>query len=56
MDNKNCDKNIIKQELDIQETKYNKLFNSYGCTGYNQTLGGDGGILGYKFSNEKKQK
>ena len=56
MDNKNCDKNIIKQELDIQETKYIKLFNSYGCTGYNQTLGGDGGILGYKFSNEQKQK
>ena len=37
MDNKNCDKNIIKQELDIQETKYIKLFNSYDCTGYNKT-------------------
>lgn len=35
---------------------YIKQYNSYGKTGYNQTLGGDGGIKGYKYTKEQRQK
>lgn len=41
--------NLLKI-LDELEMKYIEQFNSYGITGYNQTIGGDGGITGYKFS------
>lgn len=45
-----------KKRLDELEVKYIKQYNSYGKNGYNQTLGGDGGILGYKFTdNQRKQ-
>jgi len=49
------EKDILKKKLDILETKYIKEYNSYGSTGYNQTLGGDGGILGYKMTEEQKK-
>ncbi len=38
------------KKLDELEIKYIQQYNSYGTTGYNQTLGGDGGIKGYKFN------
>lgn len=44
---------ILKKKLDILEIKYIKEYNSYGTTGYNQTKGGDGGILGYKMTKEQ---
>lgn len=46
----------IKKQLDILETDYIQQYNSYGNTGYNQTLGADGGVLGYKFTEEQKEK
>ena len=39
------------KKLDELEIKYIKEYNSYGTGGYNQTLGGDGGIKGYKFTD-----
>ena len=42
--------------LDTKEKEYIKKYNSYGNTGYNQTHGGDGGIEGYKFTDEQKIK
>lgn len=47
--------NILKKKLDFLEKKYIKEYNSYGTTGYNQTLGGDGGVLGYKMTEEQKK-
>lgn len=47
---------IDKAKLDQLEREYITKLNSYGDTGYNQTLGGDGGILGYKFTDEQKLK
>lgn len=44
----------IRKQLDIYEKKYINEYNSYGATGYNQTKGADGGITGYKFTNEQK--
>lgn len=44
----------LKLRLDEREKYYIQKYNSYGKTGYNQTLGGDGGILGYKFTEEQK--
>lgn len=41
-----------KEELDSLEINYIEKYNSYN-TGYNQTLGADGGILGYKFTPEQ---
>ena len=41
-------------KLDELEIKYIKEYNSYGTGGYNQTLGGDGGIKGYKFTDLQK--
>lgn len=49
------EKNILKKKLDILEIKYIKEYNSYGIAGYNQTKGGDGGILGYKMTEEQKE-
>lgn len=51
------DKNTknINSILDNEEKIYIQKYNSYGATGYNQTLGGDGGILGYKFTKEQKE-
>ena len=43
-----------KKKLDEAEIFYIKKYNSYGATGYNQTHGGDGGIEGYKFTQQQK--
>ncbi len=43
----------IKPLLDALEIGFIEMYNSYGSTGYNQTRGGDGGILGYKFTEEQ---
>ena len=45
----------LKSKLDEREKYYIQKYNSYGKNGYNQTLGGDGGILGYKFTSEQKE-
>lgn len=45
----------IKSELDKLEIFYIKKYNSY-ISGYNQTIGGDAGIAGYKFTVEQKRK
>lgn len=45
----------LKSKLDEKEVYYINKYNSYGKNGYNQTLGGDGGILGYKFTEEQKE-
>lgn len=45
----------IKFELDALEKRYIQEYNSYGSTGYNQTLGGDAGVLGLKMTNEQKE-
>lgn len=45
-----------KAILDELEIKYIKEYNSYGKTGYNQTRGGDAGVLGLKHTNETKEK
>lgn len=42
-----------KKELDKLEFKYISKYDTYN-SGYNQTLGGDGGILGYKMTDEQK--
>lgn len=44
-----------KTQLDIWEKDYIMKYNSYGDTGYNQTFGGDVGIIGYKFTEEQKK-
>lgn len=46
----------VKCKLDELEKKYIKEYNSYGATGYNQTYGGDAGVLGLKHSNETLEK
>lgn len=48
-------KDELKSKLDELEIKYIKEYNSYGDTGYNQTKGGDGGILGYKMTESQKE-
>ena len=45
----------IKSELDRLEIFYIKKYNSY-ISGYNQTIGGDAGITGYKFTEEQRKK
>ena len=45
----------IKDILDTLEKKYISEHNSYK-QGYNQTIGGDYGILGYKMNEEQKQR
>lgn len=49
------DYTAIKPKLDELEKKYIQEYNSYGAYGYNQTKGGDAGILGYKFTEEQKK-
>jgi len=49
------DYKLAKTQLDIWEKEYIKKYNSYGDSGYNQTVGGDPGILGYKFTEDQKQ-
>lgn len=44
------------KKLDELEKQYIKELNSYGSSGYNQTAGGDGGVLGYKHTEESLQK
>ena len=46
----------VDKKLDEAEMFYIKQYNSYGKTGYNQTLGGDGGIKGYKYTKEQREK
>lgn len=46
----------VDKKLDEAEERYIKQYNSYGKTGYNQTLGGDGGIKGYKYTEEQRQR
>ena len=46
----------VKQILDEKETAYIKEYNSYGKHGYNQTVGGDAGVLGYKMTPEQREK
>lgn len=45
----------LKSKLDEREKYYIRKYNSYGGTGYNQTLGDDGGVLGYKFTEEQRK-
>lgn len=44
----------LKQRLDEREKYYIQYFDSYK-NGYNQTFGGDGGILGYKFTEVQRK-
>lgn len=46
----------LKKLLDEKEKYYIKEKNSYAPNGYNQTLGGDAGVLGYKMTEEQKEK
>lgn len=46
----------VKQILDKKEIEYIQEYNSYGDKGYNQTLGGDTGVLGYRMTQEQKEK
>ena len=48
-------KNQLKQELDKWEKYYIKEFDSFK-NGYNSTEGGDGGMLGFKHTEESKRK
>lgn len=45
-----------KKMLDLYEKRYIEEYNSMVPNGYNQTAGGDGGIEGYKFTDEQKSK
>ena len=58
---KNREYKLSKKEkldliLDTKEKEYIKKYNSYGNNGYNQTLGGDKGVDGYKFTDEQRIK
>lgn len=46
---------FIPKVLDHLEVYFIDYYHSYGATGYNQTRGGDGGILGYKMTDKQKQ-
>lgn len=45
----------LKKNLDLCEKIYINYYDSYN-NGYNSTLGGDGGILGYHMTEEEKHK
>lgn len=45
----------ISKVLDRLEIYFIDYYKSYGKNGYNQTKGGDGGVLGYKMTEEQKQ-
>lgn len=49
------DYKVIRKQLDALEVDYIKQYNSYH-NGYNQTIGEDGGILGYKFTEAQIKK
>lgn len=51
----NYSKETIKKGLDKLEIYYIKKYDSYN-KGYNQTLGGDKGTLGFKMTEEQKDK
>lgn len=53
VDTEKCDN--IKSKLDKLEVFYIRKYNSYN-SGYNQTIGGDAGIAGYKFTEEQRDK
>lgn len=55
---KRVDKNelFLKSILDFWEKYYIVLYNSFAPNGYNQTLGGDVGVLGLKMTDEQKMK
>lgn len=46
---------FLKDILDFWEKYYITLYNSYGSTGYNQTKGGDAGVLGLKMTESQRQ-
>lgn len=46
---------FLKSILDFWERYYVVLYNSYAPNGYNQTLGGDAGVLGLKMTEEQKR-
>ena len=46
----------LKNNLNYFEKKYIKEFNTCGGQGYNQTEGGDRGIIGYKMTESQKLK
>lgn len=48
------DYSVVKRILDEKEKYYIREYNTYGE--YNQTLGGDAGILGYKFNKNQIDK
>ena len=50
------DRMEIKKKLDECEIYYIKHLNSYAPNGYNQTLGGDAGVNGYKFTEEQRRR
>ena len=52
---KGLSKEELKRTLDEEEMYDREEYNSYGSTGYNQTKGGDGGILGYKMTDAQKE-
>lgn len=54
-DQENLSKEQIREKLDKYEKYFIKKYNSYK-NGYNQTLGGDGGILGYKMTEEQRKR
>lgn len=45
----------LRKNLDLSEKIYIEYYGTYK-SGYNSTVGGDGGILGYKMSDEEKAK
>lgn len=45
-----------KYHMDTYEKQYIEEYNSLVPNGYNQTIGGDGGIEGYKFTEEQVKK
>lgn len=48
------DKEVLRKRLDELEIFYIEKYDSYK-SGYNQTKGADGGIFGYKMTNEQKR-
>ena len=53
--NQDIKKKILCNKMDEDEKYYIEKYNSYS-NGYNCTLGGDGGVLGYKMTDEQKEK
>lgn len=51
--NEDLDLLSLKSTLDAMEMYYIDKYNTFGGNGYNQTIGGDIGVLGYKMSIEQ---